>query len=303
MSLIDKFKNGLSRSKNGFISRLDAILKDGELDQKFYEELEEILVTGDVGIETSMKIIEQLKEKVACSKIKNRDEFGTLFKDNIKALLSETQPPLRLNQKPYVILLVGVNGSGKTTTAGKLAHHYSSRGEKVMLVAGDTFRAAAVEQLEVWAERSGADIIKQQSGTDPSALYFDAVNSARARNVDVLIGDTAGRLHNKYNLMEELNKIYRVIDRTMPGAPHQVMLVVDATTGQNALAQAENFNKSLPLNGLVLTKLDGTARGGIIIGIQDKLGIPVCYIGTGEKIDDLAPFDPALFAEALLEKI
>jgi fused signal recognition particle receptor len=176
-------------------------------------------------------------------------------------------------------------------------------GEQVMLVAGDTFRAAAVEQLEIWAERSGAEILKQQSGSDPSALYYDAINAAQARGVDVLIGDTAGRLHNKYNLMEELNKIYRVINRSMPGAPHQVMLVVDATTGQNALAQTSSFNESLPLNGLVLTKLDGTARGGIVIGIQDKLGIPVCYIGTGEKSEDLAPFDPDIFAEALLGDI
>jgi fused signal recognition particle receptor len=200
-----------------------------------------------------------------------------------------------------VILLVGVNGSGKTTSAAKLANLYRCEGKKVLMVAGDTFRAAAVEQLEVWAQRAGVDLIKQQAGSDPSALFFDAMNSARAREFDVVIGDTAGRLHNKFNLMEELNKIYRVIGRNIPGAPHQVLLVIDATTGQNAMTQAKSFNEALPLSGLILTKLDGTARGGIVVGIQDSLDIPVRYIGTGEKMEDLAPFNAEDFVNALMD--
>ncbi|MBW6463583.1 MAG: signal recognition particle-docking protein FtsY [Firmicutes bacterium] len=301
MSILDKFKSGLARSKTGFIGRLDNLFGSGELNEEFYEELEEILVTGDVGVETSLKISSELREEAGRRKIKTREEFRLLLQDKISEILKSEPEDEIPAEKPLVILMVGVNGSGKTTSAAKLAHIYKNRGDKVLLVAGDTFRAAAVEQLEIWAERTGVEIIKQQSGSDPSALFFDAINSARARGVDVLIGDTAGRLHNKYNLMEELNKIYRVIGRNLPGAPHQILLVVDATTGQNAMAQAKSFNESLPLNGLILTKLDGTARGGIVIGIQDTLGIPVRYIGTGEKMDDLAPFDPILFTRALLE--
>ncbi len=203
--------------------------------------------------------------------------------------------------EPHVILLVGVNGSGKTTSAAKLANLYKQEGKSVLLVAGDTFRAAAIEQLEIWAERAGVELIKQQAGSDPSALFFDAMNSARARNIDLVIGDTAGRLHNKFNLMEELNKINRVVGRCQEGAPHQVLLVLDATTGQNAVAQAKSFNQSLPVSGLILTKLDGTARGGIVVSIQDSLGIPVRYVGLGEKMEDLAPFEPDQFARALLE--
>ncbi|MDW7728691.1 MAG: signal recognition particle-docking protein FtsY [Bacillota bacterium] len=301
MSILDKFKSGLARSKTGFIGRLDNLFGSGELNEEFYEELEEILVTGDVGVETSLKISSELREEAGRRKIKTREDFRLLLQDKISEILKSEPEDEIPAEKPLVILMVGVNGSGKTTSAAKLAHIYKNRGDKVLLVAGDTFRAAAVEQLEIWAERTGVEIIKQQSGSDPSALFFDAINSARARGVDVLIGDTAGRLHNKYNLMEELNKIYRVIGRNLPGAPHQILLVVDATTGQNAMAQAKSFNESLPLNGLILTKLDGTARGGIVIGIQDTLGIPVRYIGTGEKMDDLAPFDPILFTRALLE--
>jgi fused signal recognition particle receptor len=301
MSLFDKFKNGLARSRSGFAGHLDSLFTRSELSDDFYDELEEILVSGDVGIETSLKLVEELKAEAKVSKVKTAEDFRGLLQEKLLNILTGgSEQPLPA-EKPLVILLVGVNGSGKTTSAAKLANLYKIAGKKVMLVAGDTFRAAAVEQLEIWAGRTGVDMIRQQSGTDPSALFFDAINSAKAKGVDVVIGDTAGRLHNKFNLMEELNKIYRVIDRNLPGAPHQVLLVVDATTGQNAMAQAKSFNEALPINGLILTKLDGTARGGIVIGIRDALDIPVCYVGTGEQMDDLAPFDAELFLKALFE--
>lgn len=301
MSLFEKFKNGLARSRSGFAGHLESLFTRGELNDDFYDELEEILVSGDVGIETSLKLVAELKDEANASKTRTAEDFRDLLQNKILAILQTGSEQSFPAEKPLVILLVGVNGSGKTTSAAKLANLYKLEGKKVMLVAGDTFRAAAVEQLEIWAERAGVDIIKQQAGTDPSALFFDAINSAKAKGVDVVIGDTAGRLHNKFNLMEELNKIYRVINRSLPGAPHQVLLVVDATTGQNAMAQAKSFNDALPLDGLVLTKLDGTARGGIVIGIRDALDIPVCYVGTGEQMDDLTPFDAKLFMNALLD--
>jgi fused signal recognition particle receptor len=301
MSLIEQFRSGLARSKSGFISRLGSLFRGGDLDEEFFEELEEILVSGDVGVQTSLKLVAQLREEIRLHKINEREQVRDLLGQLLKNMLSSGEGVIDSAGKPLVILLVGVNGSGKTTSAAKLAALYRSAGNKVLLVAGDTFRAAAVEQLETWSERAGVEIIKQQAGSDPSALFFDAINSAQARGVDVVIGDTAGRLHNKFNLMEELNKIYRVIGRNLPGAPHQVLLVVDATTGQNAVAQAISFNESLPVTGLILTKLDGTARGGIVIAIQDLLDIPVRFIGTGEKIEDLAPFEADSFVDALLE--
>lgn len=307
MSLLDKFKSGLARSKTGFIGRLDSLFGSSELNADFYDELEEILVTGDVGIETSLKLVEELREEAAARRLKTGDEMRELLRDKLIQILTPPAPEALEQEgeadaetKPHVILLVGVNGSGKTTSAAKLAHLYKSEGKKVLLVAGDTFRAAAVEQLEIWASRAGVEIMKQQAGSDPSALFFDALNAAKARGVDVVIGDTAGRLHNKFNLMEELNKIFRVINRNLPGAPHQALLVIDATTGQNALAQAKSFNQSLPLTGLILTKLDGTARGGIVVAVRDILQIPVCYVGLGEKLEDLEPFHAADFARALL---
>ena len=301
MTLFNQFKSGLARSKSGFINRLEALLNSGEINEDFYEELEEILVSGDVGVDTTIEIVEQLRTEVKDSKLRESNQVKDLLTKTIEKKLSFKEVEINTIPKPYIIMLVGVNGSGKTTSAAKLAHLYKKQGKKVLLVAGDTFRAAAVEQLEIWAERAGVEIIKQQSGSDPSALYFDALNSANARGIDIVIGDTAGRLHNKYNLMDELNKIYRVVGRSVDGAPHEILLVVDATTGQNAIAQADSFNRALPLSGIVLTKLDGTARGGIVVSIQDKLGIPVKYIGTGERMEDLAPFDPELFARALLE--
>lgn len=301
MSLLNQFKNGLARSKTGFIGRLDALFSGGEINDDFYDELEEILVSGDVGVDTTIEIVEQLQAEVKNLKLKEPSQIKELLLNKIIKIITFNELKETAAPKPYVIMLVGVNGSGKTTTAAKLARLYKEQDRKVLLVAGDTFRAAAVEQLEIWAERAGVEIIKQQSGSDPSALYFDALNAATARGLDVVIGDTAGRLHNKYNLMDELNKIYRVVGRSVPDAPHEILLVVDATTGQNAIAQANSFNQALPLTGIVLTKLDGTARGGIVVSIQDKIGIPVKYIGTGEKMEDLAPFDPEIFARALLE--
>lgn len=301
MSLIEKFKNSLLRSKSGFIGRLERLFGSGELNADFYDELEEILVTGDVGVETSIKLVGQLREEAGRRKLRAREETRELLRQSLVTICHTDEAVADNSESPLVILLVGVNGSGKTTSAAKLANLYRSNGKKVLMVAGDTFRAAAVEQLEVWAKRAGVDLIKQQAGSDPSALFFDAMNSAQAREFDVVIGDTAGRLHNKCNLMEELNKIYRVIGRSLPGAPHQVLLVIDATTGQNAMAQAKSFNEALPLSGLILTKLDGTARGGIVVGIQDSLDIPVRYIGTGEKMEDLAPFNAEDFVNALMD--
>ncbi|MDY6825650.1 MAG: signal recognition particle-docking protein FtsY [Bacillota bacterium] len=300
MSLIKKFSTGLARSKAGFINHLGNLFGAGELDDTFYEDLEETLITGDVGVNSSLQIVTALKERARALGLKERAEVKNLLKELLIERLTMVNCPSLVASNPYIILLVGVNGSGKTTAAAKLAYYYRELGKKVMLVAGDTFRAAAIEQLAVWAKRADADLIKQQSGSDPAALFFDAVNAARARDTDIVIGDTAGRLHSKFNLMEELNKIYRVIERNHPGAPHAVYLVIDATTGQNAIAQARHFNRALPLNGIILTKLDGTARGGIVIGIQDELEVPVCFVGLGEKIEDLVLFDPQVFIEALI---
>lgn len=301
MSMIDQFKQVLARSKSGLIDPLTMLFSGGEVNKAFYEELEEVLISGDVGVQTSIKVVEKLKEEAGRLKLKERKDVRELLQQLLTAAVSPDEEKPYMTGQPHVILLVGVNGSGKTTSAAKLANLYRKQNKKVLLVAGDTFRAAAVEQLEIWSGRAGVDLIKQQSGSDPSALFFDAINSARARKTDVVVGDTAGRLHNKFNLMEELNKIYRVINRNMPGAPHQVLLVIDATTGQNAVVQAASFNEAMPLTGIILTKLDGTARGGIVIGIQDTLKIPIRFIGTGEKIDDLAPFIAADFISALLQ--
>ncbi len=301
MSLMDQFKSGLARSRDGFIGRLGGLFSGGDIDQEFYDELEEILVSGDVGVQTSIKLVERLQDEIKGRKIKEREEAKNLLLELIVQIMGSAEITNEPDQKPYVILLVGVNGSGKTTSAAKLASLYKRSGKEVLLIAGDTYRAAAIEQLEIWSERTGVDLMKSQAGSDPSALFFDAMNAAKARNVDVVIGDTAGRLHSRYNLMEELNKIYRVIGRNIDEAPHRVLLVVDATTGQNAVAQAKKFNQSVPIDGLILTKLDGTARGGIVINIQDELDIPVSYVGTGEKLEDLAPFNPEYFARALLE--
>lgn len=300
MGLVERFKAGLARSREGFLQHLDRLFREGELDEEFYEGLEEALILGDVGVEAALKLIDQLRREAGRLKIRGREEARQLLIREIESILTLPEKREEAGPDPLVILLVGVNGSGKTTTAAKLAHRYKQEGRNVLLVAGDTFRAAAIDQLQIWAERAGVSLIKQQPGSDPSAVFYDALQAARARQIDIVIGDTAGRLHTRVNLMEELKKINRVIGRVQPGAPHRVLLVIDATTGHNGIAQAHSFNEAVPVTGLVLTKLDGTARGGIVVGIQDALQVPVCYVGLGEKLDDLIPFDAAGFARALL---
>jgi fused signal recognition particle receptor len=300
LNLVERFKAGLARSKEGFLRHLDLLFSGGELNDDFYEALEEALILGDVGVEASLKLVEQLRLEVSRRKIRERNQAKEILMQEITAMLNGAEEPVKPDGEPLVILLIGVNGSGKTTTAAKLAYRYRREGHEVLLVAGDTFRAAAIEQLQIWAERAGVALIRQQPGSDPSAVFYDALNAARARQVDVVIGDTAGRLHTKVNLMEELKKINRVIGRVQPGAPHRVLLVIDATTGHNGIAQAARFNEAVPVTGLVLTKLDGTARGGIVVGMQDTLKVPVCYVGVGEKLEDLLPFEAADFARALL---
>ncbi|MEW5785399.1 MAG: signal recognition particle-docking protein FtsY [Bacillota bacterium] len=300
MSLLERFKEGLARSREGFVRRLDYLFGDGEIDEAFYLELEETLITGDVGVETSLKLVERLRDEVSRARLKERSAARELLVKLISGLLAEPAAEPAAEPRPLVILLVGVNGAGKTTTAAKLARRFRDEGRKVLLVAGDTFRAAAVEQLEIWAERAGVDLVKQQAGSDPSAVFFDALNAALARQVDVVIGDTAGRLHTKTNLMEELKKINRVVGRVVPGAPHRVLLVLDATTGHNGLVQAARFHEAVAVTGVVLTKLDGTARGGIVVAVRDALNLPVRYIGIGEKMEDLEPFQAEEFARALL---
>ncbi|NLZ27657.1 MAG: signal recognition particle-docking protein FtsY [Firmicutes bacterium] len=302
MSLFDKFKSGLERSRKNFSQHLEHLFRGRGITEAFFEELEEGLILGDVGAETSENIIESLREELQNNRITDAAGVKEVLARQLIAMLSHypVLPERDIFDTPLVILVVGVNGSGKTTTIGKLAHRWIGNRKKVMLVAGDTFRAAAIEQLEIWAGRTGAELIKQQAGSDPSSVYYDALQAAKARHVDVVIGDTAGRLHTKVNLMEELKKIHRVCGKVITGAPQKVMLVIDATTGQNGLAQAEKFNHAVPVSGVILTKLDGTAKGGIAIAIKERLGVPISHVGLGEKIDDLEYFDPGLFVQALL---
>lgn len=300
-----RLKQGLKKTRDGFAGRLDRLLLGKkEIDAELLDELEEILFTSDLGVETSKELIELIREGVERKNLDNPAQLKAALKEKIIEFLTIVEPEARVPKpgEPLVIMMIGVNGVGKTTTIGKVAALYKKEGKKVMLAAGDTFRAAAAEQLTIWGERVGADVIRQNKGADPSAVVYDAVSAAINRQVDVLLIDTAGRLHTKVNLMEELSKIYRVADKRLPGAPHQVWLVLDATTGQNAISQAEIFHKTLGLNGLILTKLDGTAKGGIVVGISRELGIPIKYIGVGEKMDDLRPFNAKDFAEAIFSE-
>ena len=272
-----------------------------KIDDELFEELEELLVMGDVGVHTAEKICDELKSRVKKEGIKDPEEINRLLEETVSEMLKGGEE-LDISTTPSIILVIGVNGVGKTTTIGKLANSLSKQGKKVILAAADTFRAAAIEQLDIWAQRSGCEIIKQNEGSDPAAVVFDAISAAKARNADVIICDTAGRLHNKKHLMDELAKINRVIDRELPNAAKEKLLVLDATTGQNAVNQAEQFRQATGITGIVLTKLDGTAKGGVVLAIKDGLGIPVKYIGVGEQIDDLQPFNSDDFAKALFAK-
>ncbi len=293
---------GLAKTRNSIVSGIEAIFSgSGSIDDDFYEELEEILIMADIGVNTTSTIIEQLKEKVKENKIKEPAECRQLLIDSIREQMSLPEDAYAFEDKKTVLLVIGVNGVGKTTSVGKLAGQLKSEGKKVIVAAADTFRAAAIEQLTEWANRAEVDIIAQKEGSDPAAVIFDAVNSAKSKNADILICDTAGRLHNKKNLMEELRKIDRVITREYPDAYRETLVVLDGTTGQNALAQARQFDEVAEISGIILTKLDGTAKGGIAIAIQSELKIPVKYIGVGEKIDDLQKFDPDAFVNALFD--
>lgn len=296
----NKLKEGLTKTKDNFTERITDMLSGAmTIDDDLYEELEEILITADIGVETTLDIIEKLKEKIREKKIKDPSLVNDCLKEVIVDMLGAEEGSVKPVKTPEIILVIGVNGVGKTTSIGKISSKLKNEGYKVLMAAADTFRAAAIDQLEVWSNRSGVDIIRHQEGSDPAAVVFDAVQAAKARKVDVLICDTAGRLHNKKNLMDELGKINRVIDREYSEANRQTLLVLDATTGQNAVQQAKQFMEVCPIDGIVLTKLDGTAKGGIVISIKHTLNIPVKLIGVGEGIEDLQEFNPREFAEAL----
>ncbi|GGH69374.1 signal recognition particle receptor FtsY [Compostibacillus humi] len=309
----EKYKEGMSKTRSSFSSKInDLIARYRKVDEEFFEELEEVLITADVGVNTVMDLIDELEMEVKRRNIKDTAEVKEVISEKLVEIYygddEEEITDLNIQEGELtVILVVGVNGVGKTTSIGKLAHQFKEQGKKVLLAAGDTFRAGAIEQLEVWGERSGVDVIKQQEGSDPAAVIFDGIQAAKSRNADILICDTAGRLQNKVNLMNELAKVKRVIEREVPGAPHEVLLVLDATTGQNALSQAKTFSESTDVTGIILTKLDGTAKGGIVLAIRHELNIPVKFVGLGEGIEDLRKFDPhafvyGLFADMLEEE-
>ncbi|MCM3017267.1 fused signal recognition particle receptor [Priestia megaterium] len=311
-SVTQKFKDGLSKTRNSFSERVnDLVSRYRQVDEEFFEELEEILISADVGVATVLDLIDDLKSEVKRRNIKDPQDVQAVISEKLIDIYESGEEQIgELNMQQddlTVILFVGVNGVGKTTTIGKIAHKFKQEGKKVVMAAGDTFRAGAIEQLEVWGERVGVDVIKQSAGSDPAAVMYDAVQSAKARKADVLLCDTAGRLQNKVNLMKELEKVKRVIEREIPGAPHEVLLVLDATTGQNALSQAKTFSEATNVTGIVLTKLDGTAKGGIVLAIRNELKLPVKFVGLGEKVDDLQPFDTeqyiyGLFANAVEEE-
>ena len=301
MAFLDKLKAGLQKTKNALFSPIDQMLKAfTKVDEDLLEELEEMLICADVGAGATDEIIEKLRKDIKEEKIKDADEVRMFLKNSLKEMIGEGGP-LVLDTKPSVILVIGVNGAGKTTSIGKISNKLRQDGKKVVVAAADTFRAAAIDQLAVWCERSGVDLVKQSEGSDPAAVVYDAISYAKNKQADVLIVDTAGRLHNKKNLMNELEKINRVISRELPGVSRENLLVLDATTGQNAILQAKEFKNAAEITGLVLNKLDGTAKGGIVLSIKRELGIPVKFIGVGEKIDDMQPFNAEEFISALFE--
>ncbi|WP_022834376.1 signal recognition particle-docking protein FtsY [Salisaeta longa] len=306
----EKLEDGLEKTRSSFFGKLDRMVRGKDtVDASVLDQLEELLVTSDVGVETTLDIIDRVEARVASDQYVSTDELNGLIRDEIAALMLEKEEErpadfeAPLPHKPYVIMVVGVNGVGKTTTIGKMAHRYKQAGKGVVLGAADTFRAAAIEQLEIWAERADVPLIKQQHGADPAAVAFDSVEAARARDADVVIVDTAGRLHTKGGLMDELAKIKRVMGRKVEGAPHEVLLVLDASTGQNAIRQAEEFTESVDVTSLALTKLDGTAKGGVVIGVSHQFQVPVKYIGVGEALDDLQVFDRKGFVEGLFKGV
>jgi fused signal recognition particle receptor len=299
MGLFDRLKQGLSKTRSGFVQRVESIFRDRTVDPVTLEELEETLILSDLGATNAAEIVEHLRERSGSAV--QSESIRDFLKKEMTSMLGRSQPLVAFGEKPFVILTVGVNGVGKTTTIGKLASRFRDQGHSVLLAAADTFRAAAIEQLEIWADRSKAQIVKHQSGSDPSAVVFDAIEAARARNVDIVIIDTAGRLHTKSPLMEELKKVKRVCEKAMPGAPHETLLVIDSTNGQNALAQAKMFHETVGVTGIALTKLDGTAKGGIVFAIKKELNIPVRLIGVGEGVEDLQDFVTEDFVKALFD--
>lgn len=300
MGFFDRLKAGLTKTREKFIDKIDELLHSSKkIDDDLIDELEETLITSDVGMATTEKLIAGLRKGVRRAEINSPADVKNFFSNQIREILTEEEGAFDYVAPPRVILMIGVNGAGKTTTIGKLGAYYSAQGKKVMMAAADTFRAGAIDQLEIWAQRTGAAFIKHSEGSNPSSVALDAARSAVAQKMDVLLVDTAGRLQNKYNLMEELKKINRILGKGIPGAPHEVLLVLDATTGQNALRQAELFSQTAGITGIVLTKLDGTAKGGMIIGIKEQLNIPVKWVGVGERLDDLRPFNAKEFADAL----
>lgn len=301
MGFFDKLKNGLSKTKNSFDEKINNVFSNfRKVDEELLEELEEALIMSDVGVQTATKIISNLRDRIKKEKIENEEDVRNVLREEIKAILDEVDNCLKLETHPSVILVVGVNGVGKTTSIGKIANRLKKDGKKVVIAAADTFRAAAVEQLEIWSNRAGCDIVKKEEGTDPASVVFDAIQITKQKNADVLICDTAGRLHNKKYLMDELVKIKKVIDKELPESSKEVLMVLDATTGQNAISQVKAFKETVDINGLILTKLDGTAKGGVVVGIVAENQMPVKFVGVGEQIDDMEIFNSTDFVNALI---
>lgn len=301
MGFFDKLKNGLSKTKNSFDEKINNVFSNfRKVDEELLDELEEALIMSDVGVETSTKIISNLRNRIKKEKIENEEDVRNALREEIVNILNEVDNGLKLNTHPSVILVVGVNGVGKTTSIGKIANRLKKDGKKVVVAAADTFRAAAVEQLEIWANRANCDIVKREEGADPASVVYDAIQIVKQKDADVLICDTAGRLHNKKYLMDELVKIKKVIDKEMPESSKEVLMVLDATTGQNAISQVKAFKEAVDINGLILTKLDGTAKGGVVVGIVAENQMPVKFIGVGEQIDDMEIFNSEDFAKALI---